>query len=85
MKRDGSAPRPVATNSPNLLSRQVADIPGQGARVEFVFGCWCCCEDNFLIGRQVGFWADKWELPTEWDCWNCGCTNITHDPPWTEA
>lgn len=53
--------------------------------MEFVFVCWWCDEDYYLVGRQVGFWVDRWRLPGESDCWNCGATNETPDPPWTEA
>lgn len=58
---------------------------GRGLGVDFVFVCWYCGEDYILTGRQVGFWVDKWRLPGEADCWNCGSTNETPDPPWTEA
>lgn len=53
--------------------------------MEFVFVCWDCGEDYYLVGKQVGWWADKWRLPAEAECWNCGAINETPDPPWTEA
>ena len=53
--------------------------------MEFVFECGWCGGDCFLVGKQVGFWVDKWELPTEWYCHLCDGLNYTHDPPWTEA
>jgi hypothetical protein len=52
----------------------------------FVFAWGWCGEDNVLWGEQVAsWWSDKFEVPTEWDCWCCGGTCVTHDPPWTEA
>ena len=51
----------------------------------FVFCCWNCEEDNELWGERVGFWGTRFEVDTEWSCFCCGATNITHDPPWTEA
>ncbi|MEU2564853.1 hypothetical protein ABZ626_36810 [Streptomyces longispororuber] len=54
--------------------------------MEFVFECGWCGGDNYLVGRQVGWWwADKWEVPSEWDCCFCDGLNSTPDPPWTEA
>jgi len=53
--------------------------------VNFLFACWNCEEDNVLWGERVGFWGTRFEVDTEWDCWCCGATNITHDPPWVEA
>jgi hypothetical protein len=51
----------------------------------FVFCCWDCEEDNELWGERVGFWGTRFEVDSEWTCWNCGALNATHDPPWTEA
>ncbi|WP_199785727.1 hypothetical protein [Streptomyces sp. Tu 6176] len=53
--------------------------------MEFVFDCGWCDGDNYFVGRQVGFWADKWEVPAEWYCRFCDQLNYTPDPPWTEA
>ncbi|MBV7674311.1 hypothetical protein STHAL_33230 [Streptomyces halstedii] len=53
--------------------------------MEFVFDCGWCGGDNYFVGRQVGWWADKWEIPSEWDCRFCDGLNYTPDPPWTEA
>lgn len=57
----------------------------EGDRVEFVFECGWCDGDNYFVGKQVGFWVDKWEVPSEWDCRFCDGLNYTPDPPWTEA
>lgn len=59
-------------------------VPGEGESVNFVFECGWCEEDNVLWGERTGFWGTKFELPNEWDCWNCGGTCVTHDPPWQE-
>lgn len=53
--------------------------------MEFVFECGWCREDNYFVGKQVGFWVDKWEIPSEWHCHFCDGLNYTPDPPWTEA
>jgi hypothetical protein len=53
--------------------------------VEFVFDCGWCGGENYFVGKQVGFWVDKWEIPSEWDCRFCDGLNYTPDPPWTEA
>jgi hypothetical protein len=53
--------------------------------VEFVFSCAWCGADNYFVGKQVGWWFDKWEVPAEWYCHVCDGLNETHDPPWTEA
>jgi hypothetical protein len=59
---------------------------GKGIRVEFVFSCGWCGEDNYLWGAPVAsWWRDKYEVDSEWDCWACGETCVTHAPPWTEA
>ncbi|GGQ36349.1 hypothetical protein GCM10010266_69630 [Streptomyces griseomycini] len=34
--------------------------------MEFVFECGWCGEDNYFVGKQAGFWVDKWEVPAEW-------------------
>lgn len=52
----------------------------------FVLSCGWCGEDNELWGEQVAsWWSDKFELDSEWTCWACGGTCVTHDPPWTFA
>lgn len=51
----------------------------------FVFECGWCEEDNLVWGERTGFWGTRFEVPAEWDCWNCDGTCITHDPPWTPA
>lgn len=59
---------------------------GGGCRVNFVFSCGWCGEDNVLWGEPiVSWWSQKYRVDTEWDCWACGGTCVTHDPPWTEA
>ncbi|MFE1882050.1 hypothetical protein [Streptomyces diastatochromogenes] len=47
--------------------------------------CGWCGGDNYFVGRQVGFWVDRWEIPLEWDCRFCDGLNYIPDPPWTEA
>ncbi|MEU7338678.1 hypothetical protein [Streptomyces sp. NPDC007074] len=51
----------------------------------FLFVCWWCAEDCVVWGKPAGFWRELYRVDDEWDCWNCGSTNITHEPPWTEA
>ncbi|MFJ3673697.1 hypothetical protein ACIPSE_45370 [Streptomyces sp. NPDC090106] len=53
--------------------------------MEFVFDCGWCGGDNYFVGKQVGVWVDKWEIPSEWDCRFCEGLNYTPDPPWTES
>jgi hypothetical protein len=59
--------------------------PEKGDRVEFVFVCGWCGAENYFVGKQVGWWVDKWEVPSEWDCHNCDGSNTTPYPPWTKA
>lgn len=70
------------TCAPGILEPTGAE---EGDRVEFVFDCGWCGGDNYFVGKQVGFWVDKWEIPSEWDCRFCDGLNYTPDPPWTEA
>ncbi|WP_309049975.1 hypothetical protein [Streptomyces sp.] len=30
-----------------------------------------------VYGKPTGFWTERYNLPTEWECWNCGAINIT--------
>lgn len=56
-----------------------------GVRVNFSFSCGWCDEDNVLWGERTGFWNNRFQVDTYWDCWACGGENVTHDPPWTPA
>jgi hypothetical protein len=47
--------------------------------VDFEFECWRCDADCTVWGKPIGFWTEKFRLPEEWECWNCGATNITPD------
>lgn len=53
--------------------------------MDFEFVCGWCDEENILTGEQTGFWGTRYLVDSEWDCWACGGTNTTPDPPWTEA
>lgn len=53
--------------------------------MHFAFVCWCCGADGTVWGKPRGFWTELFEVPDEWDCWNCGATNETPEPPWTPA
>lgn len=67
------------------LWKTAAGKSGRGYGVNFEFSCGWCGEDNVLYGERVGFWGNRFEVPTFWDCWDCGGENETHDPPWTPA
>lgn len=58
---------------------------GKDPGVNFAFECWRCWADCVVYGKPAGFWTAQYRVVDEWDCWNCGATNITPDPPWTEA
>ncbi|GAA4784981.1 hypothetical protein [Streptomyces sp. NPDC047999] len=53
--------------------------------MHFAFVCWCCGADRTVWGKPKGFWVELFEVPDEQDCWNCGATDETPDPPWTPA
>lgn len=69
---------------PAIKGRQ-RPYQGEETSVNFLFACWNCEEDNVLWGNRVGFWGTRFEVDLEWDCWCCGASNITHDPPWVQA
>lgn len=51
--------------------------------MNFEFVCGNCDADNVVWGKPAGFWTELYRVPDEWDCWCCGVTNTTPDPPWT--
>lgn len=53
--------------------------------MNFVFECGWCGADCIVWGKPAGFWSELYRVPDEWDCWDCGGTNITHEPPWEPA
>lgn len=53
--------------------------------MNFVFVCGWCEADCVIWGKPTGFWTERYWLPDEFECWDCGGDNTIPDPPWTEA
>lgn len=55
-------------------------VPAGGrSSVNFSFVCGWCGAECVMWGEPVmSWWADKYELPNEFECWNCG--RGQHDP-----
>lgn len=47
--------------------------------MDFDFDCWACGASCAVWGKPRGFWTEWYELPEEWECWNCGAINSTPD------
>jgi hypothetical protein len=47
--------------------------------MDFEFECWRCGADCVVWGKPRGFWDTWYQLPGEWNCWNCDAINITPD------
>lgn len=56
------------------------------AFVDFVFVCgWCGAECVVWGEPVVSWWAQKYRVPDEFECWNCGGESTSPPPPWTPA
>ncbi|MFJ5026118.1 hypothetical protein [Streptomyces goshikiensis] len=47
--------------------------------MDFEFDCWFCDATNAIWGKPTGFWTERYLLPEEWHCYNCGRLNSTPD------
>ncbi|SOD67079.1 hypothetical protein SAMN06297387_12855 [Streptomyces zhaozhouensis] len=48
--------------------------------MDFEYHCWRCWETNVIWGKKVAsFWHDKYRLPPDFECWNCGAINDLTD------
>ncbi len=60
--------------------------PAGGGAVNFSFVCGWCGAPCVMWGEPVAsWWADRYELPDEFECWSCGGVSTTPPPPWTPA
>ncbi len=60
--------------------------PDRGeARMNFLFVCGWCDEENVVFCPRTGFWGNRFEDPEDFDCWSCGGTSTTPYSPWTPA
>ncbi|MFF9490257.1 hypothetical protein [Streptomyces sp. NPDC014676] len=54
--------------------------------VEFVFVCGWCGTECMVWGEPVvSWWTQKYRVPDEFECWNCGGESTSPPPPWTPA
>ncbi|MGW6744864.1 hypothetical protein ACWGDX_29705 [Streptomyces sp. NPDC055025] len=54
--------------------------------MNFLFVCGCCGAECVLWGKPVvSWWTDKYWLPDDFECWDCGENNSVPPPPWTSA
>lgn len=82
----GTGPVPnVPPAKPRLRHHETGQTPQKGATVDFEFVCGWCDADCIVYGQRFGFFGDKCRVPTEWECWACGGTNVTPEGPWTPA